>query len=232
MENEGFDLAVGATDFKAEIGSLFGRNGAGHEVAGNKFGKIFARRLAGDFEDGIAPAKAGFSPGADFQNGENLGGRGADEAKSFGKVRNLHRGWGNPGGGFKHEAKVFWGGKFEGAAKVDGVGPDGEVGPIHDLAFRFGHESFGGDFGGHAGEGVFINTAAGFLFALSQGDGAKDGAEDGARGQNFIGGEEEVLGENDAVVFNLKRKGEAEGGLHLWIPLCGKALSQEGKAEK
>ena len=106
------------------------------------------------------------------------------------------------------------------------------VGAIHDLAFRFGHQAFGGDLGGDAGEGVLVNATACFLFSFGEGDGSKDGAEDSSRGKNFVWGEEEIFREDNAIVFDLEREGKAKGGFHLWIPFCRKALGKKSKAEK
>jgi hypothetical protein len=106
------------------------------------------------------------------------------------------------------------------------------VSAIHNLTLRFGHQAFGGDLRGDAREGVLVNATACFLLSFSESDGAKDGAEDGSCGENFIWGEEEVFREDDAIVFDLEGEGEAEGGLHLWIPFCGKALGKKSKAEK
>ena len=89
------------------------------------------------------------------------------------------------------------------------VGPDDSMGPIRSIAFRFGHAAFGRDFGGNAGERVLVDAATGFLFSFGQSDRSKDGAEDSACRKNFIGREEEVLGEDNAIVFDLERKGEA-----------------------
>ncbi len=232
MENEGFGFPGGATDFKAKISSFFAGGFAGGEIAGDELGQILTSRLAGDFEDRVAPAEASFRSRAFFEDREDLGGWISDEAEALGEVGDFHGGRGGAGGGFENKAKVIGGGKFESSAEVDRVGPDGLVGAIHDLAFRFGHQAFGGDFGGHAGEGILVDAAAGFLFSFGKGDGAKDGAEDGSRGKNFIWGKEEIFREDDAIVFDFERKGEAEGGFHLWIPFCGIALGKKSKAEK
>ena len=226
MENERLDFPSGAADLQAQVGPFFARGFACRKIAGDELGQIVTGRLASDFQDRVAPAEAGFGSGAFFEDGEDLGGWISNQAEAFGEVGDFHGGRGGAGSGFENKAEVIGGGKFESSAEVDRVGPDGAVGPVHDFSFCFGHEAFSGDLGGDAGKGVFIDATTGFLFAFGEGDGAKDGAEDGSCGKNFIWGEEEIFREDDAIVFDLERKGEAEGGFHLRIPLCGNTLGK------
>lgn len=226
MENEGFGFPGGAADFQAQVGPFFTRGFACGEVAGDEIGQILTGRLASDFQDRVAPAETGFGSGAFFEDGEDLGGWISDQAEAIGEVGDFHGGRGGAGSGFENKAEVIGGGKFESSAEVDRVGPDGAVGPVHDFSFCFGHEAFSGDLGGDAGKGVFVDATTGFLFAFGESDGAKDGAEDGSCGKNFIWGEEEIFRKDDAIVFDLEREGEAEGGLHLRIPLCGNTLGK------
>ena len=80
MENEGFGFPRGAADFKPKISSFFARGFACGEVSGDEIGQILTCRLASDFEDCIAPAEAGFGSRAFFEDREDLGGWGSDEA--------------------------------------------------------------------------------------------------------------------------------------------------------
>jgi len=118
----------------------------------------------------------------------------SNDAEAFGKAGNFHGRWSDSWGGFENKAQIFRGGEFESPTKVDWVGPDGAVRAIHDLAFRFGHQAFGGDLGGDTGEGVLVDSSACFLFSFGQGDGSKDGAKDSSSGENFVGCEEKILG--------------------------------------
>ena len=226
MENERLDFPSGAADLQAQVGPFFARGFACGEVAGDEIGQILTGRLASDFQDRVAPAEAGFGSGAFFEDGEDLGGWISNQAEAFGEVGDFHGGRGGTGGGLENKTEIIGGGKFESSAKVDRVGPDGLVCALHDFAFRFGHQAFSGDLGGDAGKGVFVDATTGFLFAFGESDGAKDGAEDGSCGKNFIWGEEEIFRKDDAIVFDLEREGEAEGGLHLRIPLCGNTLGK------
>jgi len=151
----------------------------------------------------------------------------SNDAEAFGKAGNFHGRWSDSWGGFENKAKIFWGGEFESSTKVDWVGPDGAVRTIHDFSFRLGHQTFCRNFWGDSGKGVLVDSSACFLFSFGQSDRAKDGAKDSPSGENFVRGEKKILGENDAIIFDLEREGEAEGGLHLRIPFCGKALGEK-----
>ena len=151
----------------------------------------------------------------------------SNDAEAFGKAGNFHGRRSNSWGGFENKAQIFRGGEFESSTKVDWVGPDGTVRAIHDFSFCFGHQAFCRNFWGDSGKGVLVDSSACFLFSFGESDGAKDGAKDSSSGENFVGCEEKILGENNAIIFDFEREGEAEGGLHLRIPFCGKALGEK-----
>jgi len=151
----------------------------------------------------------------------------SNDAEAFGKAGNFHGRRSNSWGGFENKAQIFRGGEFESSTKVDRVGPDRAVRTIHDFSFRFGHQAFCRNFWGDSGKGVFVDSSACFLFSFGQSDRPKDGAKDSSSGENFVRGQEKVLRENNAIIFNLDREREAECGFHLRIPFCGKALSEE-----
>jgi len=156
-----------------------------------------------------------------------MGGWISNDAEAFGKAGNFHGRRSDSWGGFENKAQIFRGGEFESAAKIDWVGPDGAVRAIHDFSFRFGHQTFCRNFWGDSGKGVLVDSSACFLFSFGEGDGAKDGTKDSSSGENFVGGQEKVLRENNAIIFDLEREGEAECGFHLRIPFCGKALGEK-----
>ena len=232
MEDKRFTFPRASANLEAHIGPLFCRIFACRFESGGKLRQVVPGGLSCDLEDRVPPAEAGFRAGAFFQHGENVGGRISDDAEPVREAGNFDGRWSDPWGGFKNEAQIIGGGEFESPAKIDRIGPDGAVRPVHDLPFRFGHEAFGGDFRGDPGKGVLVNAPACFLFSLGQRDGSEDGAKDGPCGENFVGGEEKILGQDDAIVFDLEGKGEAEGGLHLRIPLCGMALSQKSQQQE
>jgi len=233
MDQQGFRFSRRSSDLDSQIGSLFCGILAGGFEAGGELGQIFPGGLAGNFQNDVSAPETGFGPAAFLEDGEDLGSGMADDAEAFGKIGNLHGGWGNAWGGLQDETKIFREAEFDDSTEFDRIGPDGSVGPIHDFPFRFRHEVFRGDLGLDAGKRFFIHAPFGsFFFAVGKSDGTEDCAENGPGRKNFVRGQKKILGQNDTIVFDFEGKCESKRGVHHRIPFCGKALGKESKTEK
>lgn len=227
MDQQGFRLSRGSADLDSQIGSLFCRIFAGGFEAGRKLGEIFSGGLAGNFQNDVSAPESSFGPAAFLEDGEDLGSGVPDDAEAFGKIGNLHGGWGNAGSGFQNEAKIFGPAEFDDSTEFDRIGPYGSEGPVHDFPFRFRHQVFRGDLGLNAGKCFFIHAPFGsFFLSVGKCDGTEDRAKHGPRGKNLVRSQKKVLGQNDAIVFDLEGKGQSQRGIHHWIPFCGNALGK------